>query len=102
MGFRIARKNYRYGMRAFCDNCGKEVVDGECNVLSARDIEEGRSVEVMVACKVGCTDKIDPRRLMANQELGQCILHLTTNARIDVAKERERVEEMYAAFGSMF
>ena len=84
MGFMIARRNGRYGMRAFCDRCGKEVIDGMCNVLSRRDIAEGSEADIKIACKAVCTDAIDPKGKLANQELGVSVVYLTNNARIDV------------------
>ncbi len=101
MGFRIANRNGRYGMRAFCDHCGVEVKDDECNVLTLRRIDEGDSEPITIACKVHCTDAIDPKRRMANQELGQCVLHLTVNANIDVAEEMETAQMLHRLSGGM-
>jgi hypothetical protein len=89
-------------MRSFCDHCGKEVLNGECNILAARNIDENDDAEIMIACKFGCTDKVDPKKQMANQELGQCVLHLTVNAKIDVHEEMETATQMYNAFGLIF
>jgi hypothetical protein len=89
-------------MRAFCDNCGREAVRDECNVLSARRIQEGDDVEFLIACKVDCSDKVDPDRLMANQELGQCVLNLAVNCKIDIQKEVEFAEDMYKKFGLIY
>jgi hypothetical protein len=89
-------------MRAFCDNCGREAVRDVCNVLAARNIEEGDDAEILIACKVDCTIKIDPKGLMANQELGQCVLNLTVNCKIDVRKEMEFAQDSYKNFGLVY
>ena len=96
MAFMIARRNGRFGMRAFCDWCGEEVIDGHCNILSPRQIEEGCEVEIKIACKVGCTHGIDPKNRLANMELGACILYLKNNAKIDDERARRMIELEYA------
>jgi hypothetical protein len=89
MGFRIANRNGRYGMRAFCDHCGVEVVNNKCNVLSLRHFDEGCSEPVVIACKGRCTDAVDPKGKLANDELGRSVLQLAANANIDLAEEME-------------
>lgn len=84
MAFMISNRNFRFGMRAFCDCCGKEVFDGDCNVLADREIGDGENARIVIACKVGCTLKIDPHKKMANQELGACVIYLINNAKINI------------------
>jgi hypothetical protein len=38
---------------------------------------------------------------MANQELGQCVLHLTDNANIDVAEEMETAQMLHRLSGGL-
>lgn len=89
MGFKISNRKGRFGMRAFCDVCGKEVTDGDCNVLTKRIINEGENAEITIACKAQCTDNFDPSKDMANQELGMCIFHVINNSGIDIQRASE-------------
>jgi hypothetical protein len=99
MGLKITNRDYRYGMRAFCDHCGEEVLDGQCNVLSSREIPEGGEVDFVIACKHPCTKAIDPRNRLANQELGECLVYLINNAKVDIEKTKKRIEMMREFFG---
>jgi len=57
-----------------------------------RQIEEGCEAEIKIACKVGCTHGIDPKKNLANMELGACILYLKNNAKIDDERARMMIE----------
>ena len=92
MAFMISQRNGRFGMRAFCDCCGREVVDGECNVLSKKLMEHGENAEIFIACKVGCTNAIDPNKKLGFLELGQSVFYLVNNAKIDLAREKNMAE----------
>ena len=92
MAFMIAQRNGRYGMRAFCDCCGREVVDGECNVLSKKSMENGENAEIFITCKGDCTDAIDPNKKLGFLELGQSVFYLVNNAKIDLAREKNMAE----------
>lgn len=92
MAFMISQRNGRYGMRAFCDCCGREVVDGECNVLSKKSMEHGENAEIFIACKVDCTNAIDPHKKLGWMDLGQSVFYLVNNAKIDLAREKDLAE----------
>ena len=89
MTFSIRKNNDRLGIAAFCDVCGKHVVDDECNVLSPREIADGAIAPVKIACKIRCTDIIDPDSEFANQELGACVLQIVANSKVDLEAERQ-------------
>ena len=92
MAFMVAQRNGRYGMRAFCDCCGREVIDGECNVLSKKWMEHGENAEIYIACKGNCTDTIDPHKKLGWMDLGQSVFYLVNNAKIDLAREKDLAE----------
>ena len=101
MGIRIANRGGRYGTKAFCDNCGCEVFDGGCNVLTLRHFDEGHSEPIVIACKRHCTDVVDPDRQMANAELGQVWIELAANAGIDVNEAAETKSIFYLMDGGL-
>jgi hypothetical protein len=70
----------------YCDACGSEAIEGMANILSQRWLKEGQHAFAFIACKGDCTNKLDPGKQMANQELGRSLLSVLANAGVDLEK----------------
>jgi hypothetical protein len=88
MAVELLARNGRYGFRAYCDMCGKELLSGSGNVLTKRRPANGERVPIQLACKEMCTDRLDPKKQLANSEIDTLLLNLVVNCEVDIDEAR--------------
>ena len=86
----------RIGMVAICDICGKQVFDGE-GLISWEVVEDytvGNLVDFKVLCKGECDQRERAGRHTRWQDIGESILYLLNNTRVNLKETARRAAAM--------